>query len=142
MCIGDDDGSLERLADDGPNVGGACLCQDVRRFDPRQLDDLGDQCRQTSSFPSQAVGELVHLNRVVKRTFHRLTEKRDSADGGFDFVCDVGDEIPPNRLEVAFFGVVFDEDQDISATNRNRASLKESDFAALSQRKIEVDFVG
>ena len=74
-----------------------------------KIDETTHQLHQTRRFRGYPRREVPDGMGVVGGVMDGLGQKRDGPRRGFEFVRDVGDEVPAQGLEPALFGDVLDE---------------------------------
>ena len=104
-----------------------------------QLDDLTYQVGQPSGLDTQPAGELAYGRRVVSGTFNRLGEQRDRADGRFELVTDVCDEVPPGFLNSLSGCLIVREDENQALVQWRHASGEVDGGNAYASVDLKID---
>ena len=68
-----------------------------------QLNDVAGHFRKAVTLFFQCRGKGPHLIGIIRGILEGFGEQRDSANGGFEFVRNVGDKVTSNRVQKVHF---------------------------------------
>ena len=137
--LGVEPAAIHRFGQHLVNVNDLRIGQRVVGLKSGQLDDLTDQIGQPSGLDTQPTGELAYGGRVVSGIFNRLGEQRNGADGRFELVTDVCDEVAPGFLDALSGCLIVREDENQALIQWRHASGEVDGGNAYASVDLKID---
>ena len=126
----------------GKDVADVNLLWSHRRLiglQPGEVDDLRDHLGDSGSLLVEPPGEVSHRLRIIGGTLHGLREDCDGANGGLEFVTDVGDEVPSGLFHAQQRGTIVDDEDDVAVCVQRADAHREVLGSASGGRAGDVD---